>query len=304
MKFGSVKFFKALIITGVVLLLLVPLALAILFGILYVQAKGQAANPAPQVVIAASSTQNPSARQTAPFVPQEAIGASFPYQKMYPDLYVWAPVAWQAEKNVCYLTFDDGPSPVTQQVLDILAENSIKATFFVTGNASELNEDVLRAAAEAGHTIGVHTWSHEYETMYSSVEAYLEDFDKMYRKIEEVTGTPPEIFRFAGGSVNVYNRNLYTEIAAEMLRRGFTFYDWNAAASDAVSGGLTRQQVVTNVLQSAAGQDRLIVLLHDRPDNATTAAALPAIIEGLRAEGFRFAPLTSAVEPITYYYTS
>ncbi len=318
MKFGSVRFFKRLIIITLALLILIPTVLAVVFGVLYSgqKTKNEELSAVNQVLIEdfIGAMSVPSGQ----FIDElnQAVEAkqgqqgyqagknnSFSYQLLYPHLYVEAPAKQSAAPNTCYLTFDDGPSTITRQVLDTLAKYDVKATFFVTGKSSQQNPEILKEAVAAGHTVGVHTFSHDYQTIYASVEDFLSDFDKMYREIKDTTGVAPEVFRFAGGSVNVFNRKTYVEIVAEMTRRGFVFYDWNAAASDAVEGGIGRTEIVRNVLNSAAGQERLIVLMHDRADNASTAAALPEIIEKLQEQGYSFAPLTNEVEPITYYYT-
>lgn len=310
MKFGSIQFFKRLIVAGYLLLILIPLAAAILLGLLYSKEKTRA--DALQQATMAEITQllQQSGLAEGPvdmadlagLAPQPPSTPSLSYQNLYPHLYAQRPLLQTAEENVCYLTFDDGPSATSVKILEELAKKNIKATFFVTGKNSQLHEDALRAIAAAGHTIGVHTFSHEYKTIYASVEDYLADFDLMYTRILEVTGIAPTVFRFPGGSINAYNQKTYTQIVAEMTRRGFVFYDWNAAASDAVKGGISRQQVVNNVMQSASGNKRLVVLLHDRTENTSTAAALPAIIDGLEKRGFRFEALQNNVEPIIYYY--
>lgn len=306
MKFGSVKFFKVLIVATYLLLLLVPLALAIVFGMLYAREKthtGSIEAAYAQLTAEYNALGAAGAGREIPIdAPLGVAGASFAYQELYPDLYVDRPAATAEDSQVCYLTFDDGPSASsTAQILTTLEEYDIKATFFVTGEASEKNPEVLRAAVAAGHSVGVHSYSHDYAGIYASVEAYLEDFDRMFHTIEQLTGLRPSIFRFAGGSINVYNQTVYTEIIAEMTRRGFVFFDWNAAGSDAVIGGIGASEIANNVLQSAAGRERVLVLLHDRPDNGTTAAALPAIIQGLQAQGYHFSPLTNQVKPITYF---
>ncbi len=318
MKFGSVKFFKRLIVGVFVFLLLLPVALAVLFGFLYFQQRQMAQGLEALTLSLMNQTPLPEDVQLPPALmqqvqlpapgevirPQPAPGpdASFEYQTRYPHLYAQRAEVQPHAGKVCYLTFDDGPSPVTARVLEVLAQHDVKATFFVTGENTQLNADILKQAAEAGHTIGVHSFSHAYDEIYASVDAYLEDFERMYSAILEITGQAPSVFRFAGGSVNVYNQTLYTEIVAEMLRRGFVFFDWNAAASDAVSGGITPQQVLNNVLSSAAEMESAVVLMHDRADNATTAEALPLVIESLAGQGYSFAPLTAAVAPVTFYY--
>lgn len=310
MKFGSVKFFKRLIITVLVVVVVLPTVLAITFGVLLGKQKQRAdwlesVNWAllnnevlPEEIKDTDELAKYFQNKPAEF----AITPSFDYQIKYPYLYYDRPATAPTTDKVCYLTFDDGPSPVTMQVLKVLGDYDIKATFFVTGENSVNNADALLAASEAGHTIGVHTYSHVYTDIYQSVDAYLEDFEKMHSRVQELTGTAPGLFRFPGGSINAYNRDVYQELVAEMLRRGFTFYDWNVAADDAVAGGLSRQEIAQNVLNSVGDQERIVVLMHDRQENATTAAALPEIIEELRARGYRFEPLSPDVQPVTFFY--
>lgn len=302
MKFGSVRFFRRLIVIITLAALAVAVALAVLFGVLWAGEK----NRADQLAVELATTPIPSESQSGSGDTQrqepEPEPSPLEYQNLYPNLYVQLPETREAEAMVCYLTFDDGPSPVTAEILDILDQYGIKASFFVTGENSAENENVLRDAAQRGHSIGVHSDSHDYNIIYNSVEAYLADFEAMFRKIVEVTGDSPTIFRFPGGSTNAYNLLTRDEIIAEMERRGFAFYDWNAAGNDAVAGGITADQVAGNALGSATGRQRPIILLHDRADNTSTAEALPRIIEEMWARGYRFEPLTSAVEPVTYYY--
>lgn len=310
MKLGSVQFFKRMIVTVLLVLIIVPTILAILFGVLYSKQKNRAdwletvnwamMNSAelPEGIETTDDFTKYLQNKPADFV----ITPSFEYQILYPDLYFTRPSQILEPEKVCYLTFDDGPSPVTMQILKVLRDYNIKGTFFVTGPNSVENEETLRLAAQEGHTIGVHTWSHEYEEIYQSVDAYLADFEKMQTRVQEVTGTSSGIFRFPGGSINAYNKDTYEQIIAEMIRRGYTFYDWNVAANDAVKGGVPRQEIIDNVVNGAQGKNKIVVLMHDRHENATTAAALPGIIEKLAAQGYTFAPLSAEITPITYFY--
>ncbi len=312
MKFGSVRFFKKALVYATFVLLVAAVVLAVVFGVLYAGQKKRAK----ELEIELATRVEPAA-QSAPAWAEDVSDASDPlpgdtgYRSLYPHLYAAPPLspaddapAGNVEVEdamVCYLTFDDGPSPVTADVLDTLDAYGIRATFFVTGAGSEKDEDLLRRAAQAGHTIGVHTYSHDYNTVYASVEAFLADFDEMYRRIAVVTGDAPTIFRFPGGSVNAYNADVRDEIVAEMERRGFVFFDWNAAGNDAVVGGADAEQITDSVLASASGHQRAFVLLHDSATCETTAQALPAVIEGLWERGYQFQPLTNAVQPVSYY---
>ena len=210
--------------------------------------------------------------------------------------------AVEGDVHNVYLTFNSVPGENTNAILDVLAAYGVKATFFVSGSEEEGAEAVYQRIVNEGHTIAVHTASHQYTEIYSSVEAYLTDFEKMSSHIESVTGVKPEIFRFPGGSVNTYNSSLYREIIAEMTRRGYTYYDWNVSSGDAAIGVVTKERIISNVLTGSAAQDDAIVLMHDGPGHSATAAALPQIIEGLKEQGYTFDRLDKTVTPWCFGY--
>ena len=226
------------------------------------------------------------------------------YQTLFPDLYVENDFQFvDTEERVCYLTFDDGPNAAnTTSVLDTLKKYNVKATFFVVYQDNDTANALYKRIVDEGHTIAVHTASHEYTQIYSSVEAYLTDFEKMSSHIEDVTGVKPEIFRFPGGSVNTYNITFYREIIAEMLRRGYVYYDWNVSSGDAASAYVPSSKITSNVLSGSQSQDDAIVLMHDGPGHGATAAALPEIIEGLQEQGYTFAGLDNSVTPWCFGY--
>ena len=213
---------------------------------------------------------------------------SMEYQTKYSGLYVENDFIFEEtnDKKVCYLTFDDGPDRNnTARVLDVLKEYDVKATFFVVYKDYKEERALYKRIVEEGHTIGVHTASHNYNKIYSSVDAYLDDFSRCAEQIESVTGVKPEVFRFPGGSVNGYNSQIYREIIAEMTRRGYTYYDWNVSCGDAAAVYVSASKIVNNVLSSSNGIKRKIILMHDGTGHSTTADALPRVIEGLRKQG-------------------
>lgn len=224
------------------------------------------------------------------------------YQLLYPDFYAPQPLdASQAPEKVIYLTFDDGPSARTDEILKILKDEGIHATFFIVGRTGNANRSRLRAIAEAGHTLGMHSYSHDYKMIYASVEAFLEDMYKVFTLIRDETGTAPTYFRFPGGSVNSYDYGIYEEITAEMLRRGFVPCDWNMSAQDATKTPLAADKILSNVL-SAGNVARGVVLMHDSGARTTTVEALPRLIAALREKGYTFAPLTPEVKPVVFDY--
>ena len=153
---------------------------------------------------------------------------------------------------------------------------------------------------EQGHTIGIHTYSHNYKNIYSSVEAFLDDFYKDYLLIYETTGVKVNIFRFPWGSYNTYNKNIRDELIAEMKRRGFTYYDWNVSAEDSV-GNPSEYRIKHNVLKDLDQFDNPIILMHDSSVNRLTAKTLPDILESIKEKGYDFDTLDHR-EPYQFGY--
>lgn len=224
------------------------------------------------------------------------------YTRLYPDFY--AP-DWEGEAvtggNVCCLTFDDGPSANTDRVLEILDRYGVKATFFVVGRTGAADQERMRKIVAAGHTIGMHSWSHDYRSVYASVESFLDEFNSLYQYIHEVTGVYPSVYRFPGGSINGYDRGVYQEIIAEMTRRGFVYFDWNASAQDATVHPRPAWEIAGDCLKGV-GKDLSVVLCHDSAARGTTVDALPAVIEGYQNAGYTFSALHPGVRPITFGY--
>lgn len=195
-----------------------------------------------------------------------------------------------------YLTFDDGPSAEnTSAVLDTLKEKNIKATFFLIGENVKKHPDVAKRIAEEGHTIGIHCNWHDYKQLYASVDSYLEDFEKAYQTVEEVTGVQAKLFRFPGGSINSFNKEVYEDIIREMTDRGFVYFDWNASLEDAV-GHPETDILIQNAVSSTRGRKRVVMLAHDVIHE--TAGCLKELLGELPE--YRMEPLTEEVKPIQF----
>lgn len=291
MYFGSVRFFKHLIV-AVILLLIFGLAIStISLSVINKNYRSQITELQSGTVLAQSNLVEENSQNSL----------SIAYQELYPDMYAEQTDIKRIEPKTVYLTFDDGPSARTAEILDILKKEDIKATFFIIGKEGEKNKNLLRRITDEGHAIGIHTYSHVYNSIYSSVENYMDDFYLTYELIQNATGVEPEIFRFPGGSINKYSAQDYIEIIAEMTRRGFTYYDWNASSGDAV-GNATANSVYSNTVQSSEDKDRIILLMHDSYSKSCTVAALPGIIEYYKAKGFKFECITNDVSPIAFNY--
>ena len=223
------------------------------------------------------------------------------YQALYPDFY--APQTYSANSapnKTAYLTFDDGPSGNTDIILQTLQEENVKATFFVVGTDNADNLARMRRIVQEGHTIGMHSYSHSYKKIYASVEAFLKDMYQVFNLIKDTTGVTPTCFRFPGGSINSYNKAVYKDIKAEMIRRGFVPYDWNVSSGDASTTKYTPEQLTGYVLNGIGSKSRIIVLMHDSSSKENSAQAVRQIIIGIREKGFIFAPLDYQTKPILF----
>jgi peptidoglycan/xylan/chitin deacetylase (PgdA/CDA1 family) len=187
-------------------------------------------------------------------------------------------------------------------ILSILDKYNIKATFFICGNnVSERSDYILQEIVKRGHKIGIHSYTHDLDTIYQSVDAFLKDFNDTYNYIYETTGIKADIFRFPGGSINSYNTLIYREIIAEMSRRGFVYYDWNASGEDAAFG-VTWTSIYNNVISSMDNKSRGIILLHDGADKYTTVTVVEDLILYFQSRNFEFDKITNEVKPVTFGY--
>ncbi|MBR4762087.1 MAG: polysaccharide deacetylase family protein [Clostridia bacterium] len=195
--------------------------------------------------------------------------------------------------KVIYLTFDDGPGPYTAKLLDVLAKYNVKATFFVTGRAA--NRDMIAREAREGHTVAIHTFSHNYAQIYSSEQAYFNDLNAMNEIIKAQTGAYSNLLRFPGGSSNTvsakYCKGIMTRLAAAVTEKGFIYFDWNVTSGDA-GGASTSNQVYTNVIRGIGKKQYAIVLQHDI--KSFSVNAVESIIIWGKNNGYTFAPLTSS----------
>ena len=304
MYWGSVRFFKNLILLCVIVMIAVPTGVAIGLGkenTNYRQLIEQYQAELAQQELKLQETQG-AGYIVSPQYRQLFSGASLEYQLEYPELYVESGTFTEEEggKPVIYLTFDDGPSENTERVLDILKENNIKATFFVVNNNIESQQHLYKRIADEGHTLGIHTYSHQYQKIYSSVEEYLADFNRIYEKVYSLTGVKPTVFRFPGGSINNYNQHIYFELIAEMLRRGFTYYDWNVSSGDA-GETYTSGAIYNAVVNGVGSKSKSIVLMHDSSTKNATVKALPEII-AFFSETHEFRALDNSVKPASFTY--
>ena len=195
----------------------------------------------------------------------------------------------QSDEKVVYLTFDDGPSENTQKIMDILARYNAKATFFVTGRNQKYNY-LIKDAYNAGHTIALHTYSHDYQTVYSSVDNYFDDLNKVGQMVKKEIGFVPHYIRFPGGSSNTISRKycqgIMSTLTKEVVEKGYQYYDWNADSTDASGNHVAVDKLIRN--GTLCHDNNVMILCHDAQAKDTTVQALPSIIEHYQSLGYSF----------------
>ncbi|MFN6475564.1 polysaccharide deacetylase family protein [Nostoc sp. DedQUE07] len=181
-------------------------------------------------------------------------------------------------EKVIALSIDDGPWPkTTLEMLDILKQNDVKATFFWVGQALQANPDLAKREVAEGHAIGNHTWHHWYRRMDEATAK--SEIDRTADLIYKITGVKTSLFRPPGGFLN-------NGLAAYAKSQKDTVIMWSLTSAD-TDPHAKPQAFVNNVLKGA--KPGFIVLMHDGGgDRQRTVEALPQIISGLKQQGYRF----------------
>ena len=196
-------------------------------------------------------------------------------------------------KSIAYLTFDDGPSSITNSVLDILKKYNVKATFFVI-NSGSYNKTTLQREVNEGHTIGLHAYDHNYAIAYKDDNSYLDGIDKLRAKVKADTGFDSHYIRFPGGSSNTiskrYSKGIMSRITKTAKQRGYKYYDWNVDDDDA-GRARTADDCYNNVVKELRPNRSNIVLMHDFGTNKKILDALPRIIEYCQKNGYTMLPI-------------
>lgn len=204
------------------------------------------------------------------------------------------------QKGIIYLTFDDGPNEgTTNVILDILKEEGVPATFFVTNKGPDY---LIKREYDEGHTVGLHTASHNYATVYKSADSYYNDLKQVQDRVKRITGYESKIIRFPGGSSNTvskkYSSGIMTFLTKDVVNKGYRYYDWNISSGDA--GETTSASgVYNNVIRSLSKNKANMILMHDiKP---YTRDALRNIIKYGKNNGYTFAKITMSTPMITHH---
>ena len=190
-----------------------------------------------------------------------------------------------------YLTFDDGPSIYTGQILDTLNKYGVKATFFVNGKTDEISKEGYKRIVEEGHTLAMHSYTHVYKEVYASKEAFLEDVYRLQNYLFDLTGTKPIYYRFPGGSSNTISEMDMQIFIQALHEEGMEYFDWNVANGDGGNKELTTDQILTNVWNDIPKYEHSMILMHDSVQKGFTVEALPEMIKQLQEAGYTILPI-------------
>lgn len=209
----------------------------------------------------------------------------------------------EPEDNIrrVYLTFDDGPSSYTDEILDILDEYGVKATFFVLGKTDETSVAAYKRIVEEGHTLGMHSYSHRYSQIYASKEAFIEDLDKLQEYLYDITGVWSRYYRFPGGSSNTASNVSMDTLIEYLTEQDITYFDWNIVSGDATGYTVSADTIYNNCVSRLEDYRVAVILMHDASGKHTTVEALPRIIETIQGmEDTVILPIDDDTYPIQH----
>lgn len=178
-----------------------------------------------------------------------------------------------------YLTFDDGPSTHTGEILDILKEYDAKATFFVNGRSSELYGDAYKRIVDEGHTLAMHSYTHVYAEVYASVDAFMDDMYTLRDYLHELTGVWSGVYRFPGGSSNTITKINIREFGKALAEENIVYFDWNVSSGDGGNKPPGAEEIYKSVTDGILKKSEPVVLMHDLASKKTTVEALPLILQ-------------------------
>lgn len=205
------------------------------------------------------------------------------------------PPVTNPDEKVLYLTFDDGPSKNTVRILDILDQYNAKATFFVI-HTYDGCEAQIKQIHDRGHAVGLHSYSHDF-SIYSSLDTYFKDLNQISDLVYQATGERSRLVRFPGGTSNTvscnYASGIMTQISQAVTEKGYRYFDWDWDSTDASGKQKPASVIYEKSIQAAdAGDDHVILLMHDAPIKTTTVDALPDILQYYKDRGYRFDALS------------
>lgn len=200
-------------------------------------------------------------------------------------------LADESDIRKVYLTFDDGPSQNTGKILDILDDYNVKATFFVNGRTDDHSKKMYKRIVDEGHTIGMHSYTHNYSQVYASLSSFKKDFFRIQDLIYDYTGVKSDLYRFPGGSSNQVSDTSMSTLIRFLNKEHVRYFDWNVSSGDATSNEESSDEIIENVMRDVVKYKTSVVLMHDAATKDTTVKALPELIQRIQKEGDLILPI-------------
>lgn len=310
-KRKRVNFYKRFIITSIFAAILIPIVMCVVL-FLKIHSLEKKVDGMQQAITEyrqdteekISDLQKKEAERTEKQTGREDVSL---LQEKEPDTEVALPLQQEEEEpdteenlKKVYLTFDDGPSANTDEILDILARYHVKATFFVVGKTDEVSRAAYKRIVEEGHTLGMHSYSHVYDSVYSSREAFEEDMLRLQSYLYQETGISSCYYRFPGGSSNTISHIDMQEFIACLHERGVEYYDWNVSNGDGAGKILDVDTLVENVMKDVDKFQTPMVLMHDDANKHSTVESLETIIQKLTEQGYVLRSIDDEVRPVQH----
>ena len=194
-------------------------------------------------------------------------------------------------KKIAYITFDDGPSKYTREIVDILDENDVKGTFFMINDNMIVFSSIVKRLTDEGHGAGFHGVSHELSKLYETEDSAIEEFKTCSKTFYKITGHTSKLVRIPFGS----KPNMVESIYDKFVEEGFLVWDWTIDTEDWKS---SKDQIVSNILYYARDKDEVVILLHE---NQRTVDCLNDIITILKQRGYEIRPITEDLKPKNFW---
>lgn len=198
---------------------------------------------------------------------------------------------YHSETKRAFLTFDDGPSQNTNDILNLLKDNNIKATFFVLGSQVEVFPETTNRIYNEGHFIANHGYSHKYSSIYQSPEQILNEYNQCNQIVANTIGVPEynsHLFRFPGGSVGGKYAQIKSQAIPLLEQNNILYVDWNSLTGDSEKVNPTEEYLMENLQRTSQGKNSLVLLMHDSQSKRITIDFLPKVIEYLKQQGYEF----------------
>lgn len=187
--------------------------------------------------------------------------------------------------KIVYLTFDDGPSyKITNKILDILKEKNVRATFFVVGYKIAGREQILKRIYKEGHSIGLHSYSHNYKKLYRNEDSFIKEMVETEDEVYRVIGERTKIIRFPSGS----KKHLTKSLQEKLHEHGYKVYDWNSCISDGIDYHIPSNKLFKEVVKNSEKWSKVFLLMHCDEVNGNTCEALPLTIDYFKSRGYEF----------------